>query len=127
RIGHEEDHQRHHGGVEPIIGERKCHRIAFLKYCPSCTRPLAREGELRTGWIDAVHLARRKALDQQLGERAAAASDIDPAQTGWRCHPIEEDVAGEETPSAHPFLVGSPILETNFRLCHVSYCSFCRR
>jgi hypothetical protein len=85
---------------------------------PGFTRSLACECKLRFGRIDPLCLARRTSLDQQFGECAAAATDIDPAQTGRRREPVKEDVAGEPAPASHALFVSSPIVEADLRLCH---------
>src|SRR5208283_5886225 len=79
---------------------------------------LARERELPRRRIDALHVARRAALDQKLGEGAIAAADVDAAQAFRQRQPIEEDIAGEATPDAHHGLVAGAILESDWRFGH---------
>jgi hypothetical protein len=69
------------GGIEPAGVERQCHGVALEECRASRTRPAAREGELRLGRIDTLHLSRRATLDKQLGERPVAATHVDPALT----------------------------------------------
>jgi hypothetical protein len=79
RIGHEEDHQCHDGGIETVAAVGEGHGIALAEKRDVPRGPCAGIGKLRLGRIDAVHLDRRAALDQKLGEDAGAAADVEPA------------------------------------------------
>ena len=59
----------------------------------------AREGELPLGRIDPLNLGGRASFDEQLGEGAVAAADVDPSQARARRQPVEEDLAGEPAPT----------------------------
>ena len=64
RIGNEEDHQRHDGGIETAVGEGELHRAAIAEFRHPCRGPAACEGQLRLGWVDPLHLDGGAALDQ---------------------------------------------------------------
>ena len=99
RIGNEEDHQRHDRGVERVVGEGQRHRVAVTELAPRVPRAACarRRAAPRDGSMPCTD-GRRAALDEQLGERAVAAADVDPAQARARREPVEEDVAGEPAP-----------------------------
>jgi hypothetical protein len=80
RIRNEEDDQRHDGGIEPVAVEGQCHGVALEKCRAARRRPRAGKSELCFGRIDPLRFGRRASLDEQLGESAIAAADIDPSQ-----------------------------------------------
>ena len=90
----------------------------WQKYRAARRRPSAGESELRFRRIDPLRFGWRASLDEQFGEGAAAAADVDPSQArGW-CQPIEEDLSHELAPDAHPTLVSFSIIKTNGLLGH---------
>src|SRR6185312_14758717 len=118
RLGHKEDHQRHGGGVEAPVGEGKRHRIALLEFGEARLVALARVGELALRGIDAGHGGGRGARDDQLGESAVAAADIDPAQARARRQPVEKNLTGIAAPDSHHPLVSGAVVETDFLFSH---------
>ena len=78
RIGNEEDHQRHNGCIEPVFGEWKRHGVALSELRHTCKGSCARKGELPLRRIDPLNLGWRTPFDEQLGEGAIAAADVDP-------------------------------------------------
>jgi hypothetical protein len=79
RIGNEENHQRHNGCIEPVFGEGKRHRVALAELRQACRGSCARESKLPFGRIDALNFSWRASLDQELGEGAVSAANIDPS------------------------------------------------
>jgi hypothetical protein len=79
RIGNEENHQRHDGGVEPSGIKWQRHCVALKKHGAARTRPHTRNRELRFMRIDALCLNWRAPLEDQFGESAGAAADVEPA------------------------------------------------
>ena len=80
RIGHEENHQRHDGHVERVVGERLSHRVALTKLCAPRRGSRASKGELRLGRIDSIDRHGRAAIDDHFRKGAVAAADVEPAQ-----------------------------------------------
>ena len=90
RIGNEENHQRHDGCVETVVGEGKRRRVAVAKFRHLRRRSCARKGELRLGRFYPSHLGWRAALDQQFGEGADPAAEGDPSQARERLQPVRK-------------------------------------
>jgi hypothetical protein len=111
RIRNKKDHQRHDGGIEPIVGERQRHRVALEKFRPARRWPGAGESELCFRRIDRLRLGRSASLDEQFGEGAAAAADIDPPHARAGLQPIEEELAREPAPDAHRPLINISVIE----------------
>ena len=61
--------------------------------CNACRVSRAGKAELSFGWINAMDLQRPATLHQQLGERAVATADVDPALTRTRCQPVNKNIA----------------------------------
>jgi hypothetical protein len=57
------------------------------------------EGQLRFGRIDPLHLGGAATLDQQLGEGAIAAPDIEPTLAWGGCQPRKKNVTGALAPT----------------------------
>jgi hypothetical protein len=70
------------------------------------------------GWIHTVHAVRCAALDDQFGEGAITASDINPALTGGRGKPIKKLLARKLAPNAHHAFVSGTVIETDRRVSH---------
>jgi hypothetical protein len=120
RLRNEKDHQRHDSSIEAAIREGQSHGVALLELGDVGGVSRAGVGELRLGRVDALHLGRRAAVDQQLGERAIAAADIDPAQAGlWR-DPVEKHVARQPAPDSHHAFIAGAIVEANLVFGHAS-------
>jgi hypothetical protein len=70
--------------------------------------------QLPFGRINALNVHRGESLNQELGERAVAAADVDPPQAPGRRQPIEKNPAGEPAPDAHHALIAGAVVEANF-------------
>lgn len=126
-VGNEENHQRHDGGIEPVLGKRKRRCVALVKRCATRRGPGAREGELRLGRINSLNFGRRASLDQQLCEGTVAATDIDPSQArAWR-KPIEEHLSRESAPASHVPFVSSPVVVADLMFDHPHLPRLCQR
>ena len=80
RVGNEKDHQRHDGRIERVVGERQRHRIALTKQCEPQGGPCAGMGQLPLGRVYPLYRDRCAPLDDQFGEGAAAAANVEPSQ-----------------------------------------------
>jgi hypothetical protein len=119
RVGHKEDHQGHRRRVERGLGPGQGLGVADLESDPCLVREaVAGEGDLRRRRVDALHLGRRAALHQQLGEGAVAAADIGPAPAGRGGEPAQEGLADVAAPDAHVGLVGGTVFEADLRRIH---------
>jgi hypothetical protein len=90
--------------------------LAELCHARSRSRPPVLE--LPLGRVDPLNLGRCAPFDDQLGEGAVAAADIDPSQAGARRYLIKEDFAREPAPGSHHPLVGGPVVEADLMLGH---------
>ncbi len=113
RLRNEENHQRHRRHIEFVVGKRQRHRIAFMELRDGSAWPAARKTELRRRRIDAMHFGGRAPLDQQFGEGAVAATDIDKPQARRQSQPVEENVAGNPAPFSHHIFVGGAVFEAD--------------
>jgi hypothetical protein len=78
----------------------------------------ARKCELPFRRINPLNLGRCAPFDDELGERAVAAADVDPAQASERRQPIEKDLARKPAPGSHHPLVGRAVVEADLRFGH---------
>ena len=85
------------------------------------------KGELRLGRIDPLNLGRRAPLDEQFGEGAVAAADIDPSQARAGRKPIEEHLARKPAPASHLPFVGGPVVEADLMFDHRHLPRLCPR
>jgi hypothetical protein len=76
----------------------------------SCPLPLRR--------VNPLNLGRCAPFDEEFGERAVAAADVDPAQASAGRQPIEKDLARKPAPLSHHPLVGRAIVEADLRFGH---------
>jgi hypothetical protein len=65
-----------------------------------------------------LNLGRRTLFDDQFGEGAVAAADVDPSKAGARRYPIKEELACEPAPGSRHPLVGGPVVEADLILGH---------
>src|ERR1700744_720866 len=84
----------------------------------------ASEDKLSLRRVDAVNLGLCTTFDEQLGECAVAAADIDPSQARTRREPLEEIDSDEAAPGPHHALVGCPILKADFLVRHFLFAQF---
>jgi hypothetical protein len=91
------------------------------------TGRVAGKGQLSLGWIEAFHDGWCTAVDDQFGESAVAASDVDPALIHGRGKPIEKLLAGKLAPHPHHALVSGAVVKADPRLCHARIIPSSRR
>ncbi len=112
-VGDEEDDEGHDGGVEGVGRERKCHCIAEVKLCERRWASRGGVGELGLRGVDAVDGGGGAGLNEQFGECAVAAADVEPAEGGFGGEPVEEGLGDELAPDAHVAFVGGGVVEAD--------------
>lgn len=71
--------------LECRIGERQCLRVSNLESCAPAYRLAAGMLDLGFRWVNGKYSSRIACIDNQFGEYACAAADIQPARRNRWC------------------------------------------
>ena len=110
-VGDEVDHQRGRDHVEGPVGKRQRLRVGDAKVRALGHRLPARERDLRRPGVDRRDARGFAGLDDEGGERAGAAADVEPCRLPRRGEPVEEFRAHGAAPSPHELVVGGAVVE----------------
>jgi hypothetical protein len=110
-VGQKRDHQGHGGDVKTVIAKGQCLRIADPEIDRLCSRSRSRISELAFRWIEGDDFAGSAASHKRFGESTVAAAYVEPSEIYWNVEPVQENLAGEPTPTTHQSLVGFSIVK----------------
>jgi hypothetical protein len=108
-VGEERDDESHDGNIETVIAKGKRLRITDAELRRLCSGPRSRKRELALRRIDTNNFGRSTTSDECRGEGAVATAYIKPSHIRRNVEPVQENFAGESTPTTHESLIGFSI------------------